>query len=38
MVKEKSGGRLVYNQPAGHVELNESLLDAAIRETLEETA
>lgn len=38
MVKENSGGRLVYNQPAGHVELNESLLDAAIRETLEETA
>lgn len=38
MVKEKSGGRLVYNQPAGHVEIEESLLDAAIRETLEETA
>jgi len=38
MVKENSAGRLVYNQPAGHVELNESLLDAAIRETLEETA
>ena len=38
MVKENSGGRLVYNQPAGHVELEESLFDAAIRETLEETA
>jgi len=38
MVKENYAGRLVYNQPAGHVELNESLLDAAIRETLEETA
>ena len=38
MVKENSGGRLVYNQPAGHVEAKESLLDAAIRETLEETA
>jgi len=38
MVKENFAGRLVYNQPAGHVELNESLLDAAIRETLEETA
>ena len=38
MVKENSEGRLVYNQPAGHVELNESLLEAAIRETLEETA
>ena len=38
MVQEKSGGRLVYNQPAGHVEQNESLLEAAYRETLEETA
>ena len=38
MVKENSGGRVVYNQPAGHVELNESLPEAAIRETLEETA
>jgi len=38
MVKENSAGRLVYNQPAGHVEAGESLLDAAIRETLEETA
>ena len=38
MVKENSGGRLVYNQPAGHVEIKESLFDAAIRETLEETA
>ena len=38
MVKENSGGRLVYNQPAGHVEAKESLLDAAVRETLEETA
>lgn len=38
MVKEKSAGRLVYNQPAGHVEIDESLPEAAIRETLEETA
>ena len=38
MVKENSEGRLVYNQPSGHVEVKESLLDAAIRETLEETA
>lgn len=38
MVKENSAGRLVYNQPAGHVEIEESLPDAAIRETLEETA
>lgn len=37
MVQENSGGRLVYNQPAGHVETGESLLEAARRETLEET-
>jgi 8-oxo-dGTP pyrophosphatase MutT (NUDIX family) len=29
---------LVINQPAGHVEANETLVEAAIRETLEETA
>ena len=38
MVRENSGGRLVYNQPAGHVEPSETLFDAALRETLEETA
>ena len=38
MVREKSGSRLVYNQPAGHVEPNESLPEAACRETFEETA
>ena len=38
MVRENSGARLVYNQPAGHVEPNETLFDAALRETLEETA
>ncbi len=27
----------VFNQPAGHVECNETLIQAAIRETLEET-
>jgi 8-oxo-dGTP pyrophosphatase MutT (NUDIX family) len=30
-------GGLVINQPAGHVECDESLLEAVIRETLEET-
>lgn len=28
----------VLNQPAGHVEFNENIIDAVIRETLEETA
>jgi ADP-ribose pyrophosphatase YjhB (NUDIX family) len=30
-------GQAVFNQPAGHVEGGESLIEAAIRETLEET-
>ncbi len=38
MVEEKSEGRLVYNQPAGHLDEGEGLIAAAIRETLEETA
>ena len=37
MVTENIGGRVVYNQPAGHIEPGESLLEAVIRETLEET-
>lgn len=37
-VEELKGGRLVLNQPAGHLEPRESLQQAAIRETLEETA
>ena len=37
LVRERSEGRLVYNQPAGHLEDNESLLAAVVRETLEET-
>ncbi|KGM54092.1 7,8-dihydro-8-oxoguanine-triphosphatase [Lysobacter arseniciresistens ZS79] len=37
MVEEMAGGRQVLNQPAGHLEPDESLLDAALRETLEET-
>ena len=36
-VEERAHGRLVLNQPAGHLEPDESLLDAALRETLEET-
>lgn len=38
MVKEHANGALVYNQPAGHLEVGESLIAAAERETLEETA
>ncbi len=38
MVKENDQGRIVYNQPAGHLEHGESPVDGAIRETLEETA
>lgn len=37
LVKEKVDDRIVFNQPAGHLEPNESLLDAVIRETFEET-
>lgn len=37
LVYEKADEGEVYNQPAGHLEENESLVDAAIRETLEET-
>ena len=38
MVEERISGRLVLNQPAGHLEDGESLVEAAIRETREETA
>jgi ADP-ribose pyrophosphatase YjhB (NUDIX family) len=38
LVEEKDGSRLVLNQPAGHLDEGESLLDAVVRETLEETA
>ena len=31
-------GKALWNQPAGHLEANETLLEAALRETLEETA
>lgn len=38
MVKETAeAGLIAYNQPAGHLEANESLVEAAIRETREET-
>ena len=38
MVEERANNRMVFNQPAGHVERGEQIIDAVIRETLEETA
>jgi 8-oxo-dGTP pyrophosphatase MutT (NUDIX family) len=38
MVKEHASGKLVLNQPAGHLEPGETLVEAVARETLEETA
>jgi len=37
LVEESIEGRAVLNQPAGHLEPGESLADAAVRETLEES-
>ena len=36
-VEEQVNGRRVLNQPAGHLEPDEGLAEAAVRETLEET-
>ncbi len=36
-VEERVRGRVVINQPAGHLEDGESFLEAVVRETLEET-
>jgi 8-oxo-dGTP pyrophosphatase MutT (NUDIX family) len=36
--RDKSSGEMVFNQPAGHLEDGESIPEAALRETLEETA
>ena len=38
MVEELAHSEQVFNQPAGHLDPDESLIDAVIRETLEETA
>ena len=37
-VEERSEGRLVLNQPAGHLDPGESLVAACAREVMEETA
>lgn len=38
LVEEMAHGLRVLNQPAGHLDPDESLLQAVVRETLEETA
>ena len=38
LVEERIDGRLVLNQPAGHLDPGESLVAACAREVLEETA
>ncbi|TZF91297.1 NUDIX hydrolase [Cognatilysobacter lacus] len=37
VIEERVEGRLVLNQPAGHLEPDEPILAAAVRETFEET-
>lgn len=38
LVEEETDDGLAFNQPAGHLEAGESLIEAVVRETLEETA
>lgn len=38
LVEEETEAGLAFNQPAGHLEDGEALIDAVVRETLEETA
>jgi len=38
LVEEETEAGLCFNQPAGHLECGESLVDAVVREALEETA
>ncbi len=37
IIEERSEGRVVLNQPAGHLEIGESLTEAIIREVMEES-
>jgi len=38
MVEEPIDGHIILNQPAGHLEDKETLVDAVVREVREETA
>ena len=38
LVEEETPDGILFNQPAGHLDEGESIITAAIRETLEETA
>ena len=38
LVEEETSDGIRFNQPAGHLEPNESLIDAVTRETMEESA
>ncbi len=38
LVEEEDEGRMLFNQPGGHLEQNESLADGCRREVLEESA
>ena len=38
LVEENADDHVVFNQPAGHLEKNETLIEAVKREVLEETA
>ena len=38
LVEEHTERGLLFNQPAGHLDADESIVEAVIRETLEETA
>lgn len=38
LVEEETSDGIRFNQPAGHLEPNESLIDAVARETMEEAA
>ena len=37
LVEEEADGNQSFNQPAGHLEPDESIIDGVVRETLEET-